>query len=172
MITHFFNLPFHSSTPVFALSLSLHLKKDCPLRLSVSVLLHLYSFHVRMGIEPHPGPVQDPSSLGCLRLAFEAGLKVVTLTFVYVYSSNNSSQLQLIHQNRTVIRLLRVVQHHHLVDHNYRPFDEIGVAAAIRNADSSTSQEFDATPPPPGPSRFIFPDGALQPSQLPELTSR
>ena len=49
---------FLSSTPAF--TFSFHLRKDRPLRISVSIL---HSLLVRVGIEPHPGPFHDPCSV-------------------------------------------------------------------------------------------------------------
>ena len=46
-----------SVTPFF------HPKKECPLWLSESLLLHLFRLLIQAGIEPHPGPVQDPCSV-------------------------------------------------------------------------------------------------------------
>ena len=43
-----------SSVPLFS-----HPKKGCPLRLSVSFLLHLFNLLIRMRIEQHPGLAQD-----------------------------------------------------------------------------------------------------------------
>ena len=40
-----------------------HHKKERPPRLSVSLLLHLFSLLIRAEIEPHPGPEQDPCSV-------------------------------------------------------------------------------------------------------------
>ena len=46
-----------SSAPLF-----FHPKMECTFRLLVS-LLHFFSLLIRAGIEPHPGPVQDPCSV-------------------------------------------------------------------------------------------------------------
>ena len=60
LFTHSFSF---SSTSPFPVSFLLHLKKEHPLRLSVSLLLHLFSLLVRAGIELHPCSVQDPWSV-------------------------------------------------------------------------------------------------------------
>ena len=52
-----------SSTLSSYVTLFLHPKKEHPLWLSVNLLLHLFSLLTRMGIEHHPGPVQDPCSV-------------------------------------------------------------------------------------------------------------
>ena len=56
--------PFNLSSASFSYaSLLLHPKKEHPLRLLVSLLLHLFSLLIWAGIEPHPGPVQDQCSV-------------------------------------------------------------------------------------------------------------
>ena len=52
-----------SSASSFSVSLFFHPKKECPLRLSVSLLQHLFSLLIWAGIEPHPAPVQDTCSV-------------------------------------------------------------------------------------------------------------
>ena len=47
-----------SSASSSSVTLFFYPKKDCPLRLSVSLLLHFFSLLIRAGIEPHPGPIQ------------------------------------------------------------------------------------------------------------------
>ena len=56
-----FCFPLAPPPPVYIFPF--YLKKECPLRLSVSILLHLHSLLARTMIEPHPGPVQDPCSV-------------------------------------------------------------------------------------------------------------
>ena len=57
-------------------------------------------------------------------------------------------------------RFLRKLHRHHRVDPSYRPFDERGVAAAIRKSGSSTVH---GPPLPPRSAWLGLPDGALQP---------
>ena len=52
-----------SSAPSSSVTLFFHSKKERPLRLSMSLLLHFFSLLIQTGIEPHQCPIQDPCSV-------------------------------------------------------------------------------------------------------------